>query len=321
MLERRAVLLGMGLVGFGAAFPLVGCSGADPKSTVTFANPTPVWWNAVPLIAASRNLYEAEGVDVRAFDVPTGVKSKEAIVDGNAMMGVCSPNAISITQDDQLAGLRVLGSIMQSSSTVAIVAREPLSRLTALKIGYVPGATSEFYLIAFLQKAGLLNMYREGRLALTALSPPGLTIALAKKDVDAIVAWEPFATQGEAALREAGEPVFIDRDETLYTQHILVLAREGTDETASGKVLSALQHACKEISADRALAAAELEKFFKFPAGYLAESAVWDKVAFNFLADRDVILAALSRDLELAKIAGIAKASPSQFELLLSKLK
>jgi ABC-type nitrate/sulfonate/bicarbonate transport system substrate-binding protein len=257
---------------------------------------------------------------VQSFDVPTGVKSKEAIVDGNAMMGVCSPNAISITDDAQLAKLRILGSVMQSSSTVAIVARKPLNELPMQKIGFVPGAISEFYLIAYLQKAGLLDLYRDKRLSLTALPPPGLTTALAKRDVDAIVAWEPFAAQGEAALRSAGEPVFVARDETLYTQHILIVADSAADPTAVDKVVAALRRTCENVTANRAAAAAELEKYFKFPPGYLLKSAVWSKVAFEFSADKSLIQSALARDLELARIAGIAKASEKQFATLLSKL-
>ena len=320
MLERRSVLIGMSSLGLGAAISLGGCGKADPGSTISFANPSPVWWNAVPLIAGRRKLYNAEAVTVQSFDVPTGVKSKDAIVDGNAIMGVCSPNAISTTADNQLQRLRILGSVMQSSSTVAIVSRRPLEELTTLRIGYVQGAISEFYLIAYLQKAGLLDNYREKRLKLTRLTPPVLTTALNKGDVDAIVAWEPFATQGEAALRQRSEPVFVIRDDALYTQHILILARDTADPVASRKVVRALKRACDEISANRNAAAEELENYFHFPAGYLSKSPVWKKVAFNFVTDSAVIRAALDRDLELAAIAGIAKATAAAFPTLLSTL-
>jgi hypothetical protein len=68
--------------------------------------------------------------------------------------------------------------------------------------------------------------------------------------------------------------------------------------------------------------AADLETFFKFPAGFLAKGGVWDKVMFTYSTDRRDILGALTQDLALAREAGVAKTTGGQsFDMLTSLLK
>src|SRR4051794_6394475 len=145
MFRRREFLAASAAAAVSGSFSLTGCD--IDKTDVTFANPTPVWWNAVPIIAERHGFYASEKVNVVGFEVPNGVRSKQAIVDGNAQMGVASPNAIPTSTDLQLEKLRILASITQSNSTIALVSRKPVSEILNSRIGYVKGAISEFYLI------------------------------------------------------------------------------------------------------------------------------------------------------------------------------
>jgi len=323
MVTRRESVRLLGAAGLVHA--LGACSPASNKTDhpVTFASPAPVWWNAVPLIAEKHALYEGEHVKVDSFNVATGVKAKEAIVAGNAQIGVASPNAFSITTDRDLAKLRILGSITQSSSTVAIISRRPISEITRTRIGYVKGAISEFYLIAHLINTGQIDDYVSKKITLVALPPPGLLTAFEHGDIDSVSAWEPFASQIEALAKRRGEKVDVLRDPSLYIQHIFAVASEDalkTSRASVDRVVTALRKACEYIEANRPTVGNELERFFQFPAGFLTGGSVWPTVSFKYNRDREVILAALRRDLELAQHARTAQAGQAALDGVLREL-
>lgn len=315
MLDRRQIVFGGGL----AATSLVFLSACGGETDVTFANPAPVWWNAVPLIAAERGFYAREGVNVLGFDVPTGVRSKQAIVDGNAQMGVASPNAISTSTDADLRHLKILATLTQSNSTVAILTRGAAADILNSRIGYVRGAISEFYLIAHLIKSGNLAAYRNHSLTLVDLPPPSLVTAFAHGDIDTAVAWEPFASQ--ILQLPSDRPITAIRDDSLYTQHIFALAHPALSPDLRGRVVTALSKSSEYITQNRAAVAADLERYFRFPARFLSGSDVWDKVNFRFSREKTPILAALNRDLVLAQEAGVARTGGGPpFEELLDQL-
>jgi hypothetical protein len=315
---RRESIIGAGAaLGF-LTVPLAAC--VDGASTITFANPAPVWWNAVPLVAAQRGFYSAEGVTVLGFDVPTGVASKQAIIDGNAVMGVAAPNAISTSTDAELNRLKILGTLTQSANTIAILTRGLASNFLESRIGYVRGTVSEFYLIAYLAKIGQLERYHNGRLDLVNLPPPNLVTAFERRDIDTAVAWEPFGSQIQMLASSRGR-IEIIRDETLYTQHIFALASSDLEHGVRDRVITALRKTAEFITANRPTVAADLERYFRFPSGFLSRGAIWPNVHFRFSQDRAPILQALNRDLDLAREAGVARSGggPS-FAALLDQL-
>lgn len=303
MHDRREVILGTTALATGLAFGLGGC---ETHSTgVTFAAPTPVWWNAVPLIASSGGFYSRAGITVLEFDVPTGVRSKQAIVDGNAQMGVAATNAISTSTDAELRNLRILASITQARGTVAIVSHVPAVQLQHSSIGYVKGTISEFHLISFLMKQGNLGRYRANGLRLMNLSPPNLVTAFANGEVDAVVAWEPFASQAGMQSRGGRKPLTL-RDDSLYAQQIFLLASVHAAEESRNKVLGAIRDTCSYIQNNRREVAADLERRFKFPTGFLVNGPVWPNVRFAFQQDKEAIRQALNVDRALAREAGVA---------------
>lgn len=277
----------------------------------------------MPLIAGQTDAYGAQALELQSFDVPTGVKSKEALVLNNAEVGVGALNAISITKDADLAKIRVLGSIMRSSSTIAIVSRKPLADLPAARIGYVEGTISEFYLIAQLRKAQQLDLYTQKKIELIALPPPGLAAAFANGDVDAVSAWEPFASQIEQSAIDAGQQVNVLRDPSLYNQQILILTSEAAltgNRTGVDKFVQALKGTSEYIGANRAEVAKSLEEYFGFPNNWLASGPIWPLVSFDFSADKAAIRTALIQDLELARLADVAEATEAGIDLALSAL-
>jgi ABC-type nitrate/sulfonate/bicarbonate transport system substrate-binding protein len=306
MLSRRQVIAGAGAAATPLLFTLDACS----NNGITFASPTPVWWNAVPLIAQRHHCYEAEHVTVAEFEVPNGVRSKQAIAEGNADMGVASANAISTSTDSELMRLKILASITQSRSTLAIMSHAGADPLVG-RIGYAKGTISEFYLIAYLLKIGKIDLYRQKRLQLINLPPPNLVTAFVRGDIDTAVTWEPFASQISRSFRPP-QAVSEIRDEGLYAQHIFALSSTTTDVSKRNAVLKGLKRASDYINQHRTDVASELEHFFKFPPGFLLHSRAWQEVSFSFSTDHQLIVSGLEQDLALAREAGVAKTAGGQ---------
>lgn len=301
------------LVGGAAVFGLAACGGRDSSAslgTVRYASPAPVWWNAPPLFASERNLYEPRSVTVRSFDVATGTRSKEAVVDGNAEVGVAAPNSFSTASSSQLSSMRILCNTMNSETTVSIVSRDDIINWETVRIGLVKGTIAEFYLISYLRSVGLLELYTSNRLTIVSLSPVGVVTAFESGEIDVASIWEPYASQ--IAIKADGTPNNVIRDTNLYRQQIYLLSRKAVLNENGDAVLAvrdALADACGYIESDRSKAASELEDYFKFETGFLKNSSAWQGTTFAYSTDPTDMIEAMRQDFEIAKIAGVAQVS------------
>lgn len=302
MIDRR--LFVGGVLGF-SGLALSGCKGN--KGTVTFASPTPVWWNAVPLIADKDGFLEKTALNVMSFNVTTGVDSRKAVVEGNAQLGIAATNAISTATDEQLKNIQILGSITQTSATVSVISRKPLSEITKTVIGYVAGTISEFYLIAYLRSVDQLEAYTSGSLKLVKLPPSNLVTAFMQGDIDTVVPWEPFGEQIRMLATDARQKIEIHRKLDLYKQQIYLIARRDVDSEIQTRMKKAMLDTCNYMTNNRPKIAATLESYFDFKKGFIGDSEIWDAVNYKFIDDKGVILEALQSDLQLAKLAGVAQ--------------
>ena len=288
-----------------AFWELTGCI---REETVAFASPSPVWWNAVPVITALRGAFKRDPKGIRNFDVSTGVASKEAVVQGNADVGVCAANALATSSKEQLSKLAVLACITRSSGTVSMIAEGKRLDLPRSKIGYVKGTISEFYLISYLRQQKQLALYN--KLDLKALPPFGVPPAFDKKDINVALPWEPFAETLIRACKKMNREILVIRDPTLYEQQILLVASQkalAEKRPRVEKFARLIQGTCAEIEGQRGDAASDLEKFFKFERGFISESDAWKQTSFYYVTDKKVIEKGLHQDFELAAIGGISQ--------------
>lgn len=297
---------------------IVGCG--QGKFSITFADPAPVWWNAVPLFARLDNYYG--NLEVNRLEVPTGVKSKDAVVAGNAEVGTAAVNAFTVSNAEQIQKLRVLASVTQTSSVIGIVSRKnrPID-LTKDRFGFVANTIAQFYLVAYLRKLGKTGAYKD--LSKVFTSPVNVVTAFNKKDIDVAIAWEPFLSQ---LIDSAGGLSAVDviRDETLYQQQIFLMANSQSlnlNKDAVSRFLAAMKSACEYISSNRTVAAERMENYFKFSPGFLTHSLAWQHTQFEFQTDASVMRQALQKDFQLIQDGGIAvKVSQEQLDTMVSPL-
>jgi len=303
MMNRRSLMCGIG------ATSLLGLSACNKRNmaSLRYASPSLVWWNAVPYFADKMGLYEKNGIIVNQFDVATGTKSKKAVVDKNAEMGVAAPNSFSVASKEELASLKIVANTMESDSTVSIILTKEVVDWSKQTIATVKGTIAEFYLISYLKKIGQLKAYTDGSINFIYTSPAGVANALNNGEATVGVVWEPIAS---ALAAKVSNRALVIRDSDLYTQQIYLLSTKEymvshSDEVAAMK--KSFKQACTYISTHRKDAATQLEKASGFEPGYLFDAEPWRKTDFVFSDNADDMREAMVKDFEIAKIANLAR--------------
>lgn len=297
------------------AFLLHGCSNTS-KDSILFADASTVWWTAPTIIARTHDLFTKEGLTVRTFNVTDGLASKNAVVSGNADIGLVAstPLAIGASKKEKIV---ILGSYVESSSLLALISRistiekSSLADLKkTLKIGYVPQTISEFYLLQYLKKHKLFSIKDE--FEKLALPPPSIPIVFQKKDINTVVIWEPFATQIINPINGSAEDsLSVTRDTELYTLRLYLITTPDVWEKKRNAVenfVRAVACAGDEIQHNKFSIRKEIEHYFNYPDGWLEER--WKDVDFSFKTDVDKIKDLILQDARLAKEVGILETVP-----------
>lgn len=204
-----------------------------------------------------------------------------------------------------------------------MAARRPIQDIDwqAVTIGIVPQTISEFYLISYLRREGLLESLYPNNLRLVRSSPVGVANAFIAGEIDVAVVWEPLATliRDEAPTASASL-----QDPGLYEQQIYLLTsatayRERRDALDAMRL--AFEDACNYIESNRTAAARHLEQLFDYPSGALEQSTSWRETSFEFSRDRNRIWPTILEDFELARLSGVAQVGdPSHLEQCLDYL-
>ena len=159
------------------------------------------------------------------------------------------------------AELRPLAVVYQSGRYVKMVVGKDVESLEKIKkFGIVAGSISEYCTLLALKKIGLdrdaVQMVKSG--------PPELPALLARGDIDAFFAWEPWPTNG---VKQGGRVVMTSKD-VGYTDTMWITAAAGwfdaNPETARG-ILKVLARACEIVVNDPARAAAAVQAITRIP--------------------------------------------------------
>lgn len=303
---------------FGAIYFQMGGESKSPDRQITLAEPGSVWWNAPILVAGPDQFYEDAGVDVTRFEVTTGLASKNAVVQENADVGVSAstPLVVAASRDEDLL---VLGRYMLSTSLLGIITQDQEINWKE-KIGYVPATISELYLIAYLEKNNLLDLYTKKELNLVGFRPTGLKPAFVRKDVQSVVGFEPFISQILDAA-ESGNKFNLVKDEAIFSHAGFILTRRDVWEKKKDDVeafLSAIKAVSTQISQNEKEFQSKIEELFDYEKGWLDDT--FQKVDFSYSDKLVDVKPILEREAELAVRAGIIATAPD-FTKVLSELK
>jgi ABC-type nitrate/sulfonate/bicarbonate transport system substrate-binding protein len=210
-------------------------------------------------VAESRGHFQAEGVAVRLQDCASGRACFEQLAAGAADAATAAELLVTLSSLNE-PRFTVIASVSSSVHQIKLVARrsagiDAAAGLRGKRIGTVAGTSARYYLDRWLLYHGL----GVDEVVLVALPPDRLAGALASRELDAVVVWEPHAAAARKAL---GGDVAALPQPRVYTQHFTLVTSHATlarREDGLARLLRALARAERSIADRPAEAAAILQ--------------------------------------------------------------
>lgn len=222
------------------------------------------------LIAEQQGFFKEAGLDVSVKYFPSGGDLMSAFVGGSIDYG--SSGAIPIlTVRARPFPLKVIAQMSDISGAQHLIVKEStksLDELKGKKIGVMLGTASEAFYKAIVKEYQLDT----DNLTVVNMDPTDMTTAFIRGDVDAIVLWEPAATnarklgKGKTLISAINDY----RDSTpqakrIYGDHSLLFANEKTIESqpeVAAAMIQALKKASDFIQSNRDEAVAIMAKTY-----------------------------------------------------------
>lgn len=212
---------------------------AKADSDLTFATSKSGW---IVWLADERGLFEKNGVDVKVELVTSGVAAAKGLISGKYDLATMSEYAFvakSFTEKD----LRLIGTVGAISNLRLIGRRDRgivnVADLSGKRVGLLEGAISQF----FLGKQLDINGIDSKTVTVANFRPPSLPNALKDGEVDAIVSWEPYASNARDAIGDNAAELDVQAGQSYYFA-IATKAKTIEDNSAEMKgVIAALVEA------------------------------------------------------------------------------
>ena len=154
------------------------CTNKDKE--LIYADASTVWWLAPTIIAQEQGFYKKNNLNIRTFDVRTGLASKNAVLSGSADVGMVAATPLAIGAYDK-ENIVVLASFVESGSLIAILAKDTI---ITEPIALVKGTISQFYFFRYMEKHdSTFNLSTANYLY---MKPPALTNTLINNDANTV---------------------------------------------------------------------------------------------------------------------------------------
>jgi NitT/TauT family transport system substrate-binding protein len=210
-------------------------------------------------LAAHERMFEAEKLNVALQLYADGGEALNALIaqQVNLAAGAEPTHMVRFAR----AEMRPLAVVYQSGRYIKMVLGKDIDSPGKIKkFGIVPGSVSEYSALLALKKIGLdasaVQMIRSG--------PPELPALLARGDIDAFFAWEPWPTNG---IKQGGRIIMTSKD-VGYIDTMWITAAagwfDGNAEAARG-ILKVLARSCEIVVREPERAAAAVQAVTKIP--------------------------------------------------------
>ncbi len=303
-------------IAFGLGFLIYNKQTTENKiEKLIFADASKVWWTAPTIIAKSKGLFKKNNLKVNTFSVNTGLASKNAVINGNADIGLVAstPLAIGATKKEDIL---ILGKYVSSSSLISILSeidldnslcikenRECDTLIEQLTMLYVPKTISEFYLLTYLEKHGRLDLLKKLKQHSYKLAPPAIPKIFGtvegNRKINMAVIWEPLASK----IRKSEKHTLMqsEPDSSLYELALYLVTTKKVWEKKKKEILKfvkAVSEAEEYMNNNSDEIRLFLEDKYGYDKGWLADR--WNKVEFRFDTSSEKIKRLIERDGELA---------------------
>lgn len=252
--SRRVAIAGAGLLSLAM---MSGVAWAQSETIRIGVGSDPVF--AAFYLADQEGLFKAEGVDVDIQLYADGSEALNALVAGQVDAGIGAEPTTMLRIPR--AELRPLAVAIEAGKNIKLVLAKGIADPAAIrKLGIVPGSASEYtarLALAFLK-------LDPAKVEFVPSGPPELPALLARGDIDAFFAWEPWPARGV----EQGGTIALTSGDVGYTDTLWLTASAALLEKnpdGARKVLAALAKASDIAREDPDRAAAAVKKATSIP--------------------------------------------------------
>lgn len=250
-------------------FYLNSCINNDNE--LIYADASNVWWLAPTIIAKEKGFYEKNNLNIKTFDVRTGLESKNAVLSGSADVGMVAATPLAIGAYSK-ENVIVIASFVESDNLIAIISTDSIIKEP---IAVVPGTISQFYFYNYMRKH--FNSFDLDNAEYLHMGPAALTSSLTNNNAKTAVIWEPFVSNFNSKRKKYIEI----RERELYTLKLFIITRPDVLKTKRKEVMKfvkSIHDACNYINSDQNDVREFLSKKFnnqKIPIN------IWETVDFN----------------------------------------
>lgn len=252
--RRRFLALSAGAVAASAVGPVARAASGAIKIGV---GSDPVFTGFY--LADQQGLFKAEGLDVTLQFYADGGEAMNALVAQQVDVSAASEptTLIRLTRAD----LRPLSICYQSGRYIKLVLGKAVASPKDIrKMGIVPGSVSQYCAGLAISKLGL----DASAVKFVPSGPPELPALLARGDIDAFFAWEPWPSK---AVEQGGKVAMTSGDvgyrDTIWVTSTAALFKSNPDGLRA--MLRALAKASQIATADPKQAAAAVKKATRLP--------------------------------------------------------
>lgn len=238
-----------------------------------FADASKVWWLAPTIIANQNNIYTDNKLELKTFDVTTGLASLNAVLSGTADIGMVAATPLAMAAYTK-ENIVILGSFVEADNLIAILTNDTSDIKSPITI--VKGTISEFYFIKYMKKKYGQDFKIENYNYLYK-KPETAANSLTTNDANCAVIWEPYITKylGE------NKNINIIRERNIYTLKLYLVTRPEILEKKKEQVVKfvkSIKMACELIENDKDKYRTDLSKFFNEE----IPKEIWDNVSFKY---------------------------------------
>jgi len=254
----------------------------DNSNTITLADASVVWWMAPSIVAQKDSLYSKNKLNVRSFDVQTGLASMNAVISGSADIGLVATTPLAMAAFKK-ENLIILGSYIESNDLLALINKknsiDSTMQLPLEPTALVKGTISELYYYRFMQKHFPNQSLKD--VNQLNVKPPDVPNSMKTGSAKSTVIWEPFGT----IIADQNSELEVNRDSDIYTMRLYIVTKPEILEKkgeAIKRFVNSIEDACQELKKNPNARTVVLETF---PTNESSMNKLWDKVNFEMKYD------------------------------------
>lgn len=244
--------------------------------------------SALIYIAEEQKLFRQNGLNITVKDYETGLATTDALIKGDVDVAACA-EFIIVGKAFQKEKILEIATIAKNLNEL-IIARtdkgiKTFADLKGKKVGVPRRTVAEFYLGRFLE----LNGMNIKEITPVDLLPSRLQDALAHGDVDAVIAWQPWASQIEKQVLNDKVVWSAQSNQLLYWNIIGTDAWVADHPEIMKRLLGSLIQAEEYLARHPGEAKVIVQTRLKYDDAYMAK--VWSQQQTSVTLDQSLITA------------------------------